>query len=142
MRSLSEGQIPKNFPIRAWYFMNCMCSPTLVDFITYFGVVGACGMHLPGTQFQDAFGCDNSTSISMFFPLLCSSCSKCSLRCRGGSKEGLLALTPSISLAVAFRYEGFFTPLSEVILCKQYQPENMGSVQWCLVQRYLIFPTT
>jgi hypothetical protein len=87
-----------------------------VDFITYFSVVGSCGMHLPSTQFRDAFGCDDSTSISILFLGLCSSCRRFSLRCGGGSKECHRALNPSLSFAATFLYEGFFTPSSKVML--------------------------
>ena len=102
-----------------------------MDLITYFGYIGACGIHLPGTQFRDAFGCNESTSMSMIFPVLCSSCSRFSLRCDGGSKEGRWALTPSLSFTTTFLYQGFFTPLSEVMM--KGQDQTRSHVQYFLV---------
>jgi hypothetical protein len=75
----------------AWSLMNWVCSPTLVDFMMYFGAIGACGIHFPGTQMREDFGCDDSASIPVPLSRSVSSCRNWSRRCGGGSKGGRLS---------------------------------------------------
>jgi len=86
--SFSIGQRPRNFLMRAWSSMNCVCSPILVVLITYLGAIGAWGMHLSGIQAWAAFGCEDSTSVFGSLLTSISSCRNWSRRCRGGSKDG------------------------------------------------------
>jgi hypothetical protein len=93
-------------PMRACSCMNCVCSPTLVELMWYLGAFSICGMHFRGIQLRGALVWDVLASVSISCRRPCSLASICSRICCGGSKVGLLALVPDLSLAVTLLYEG------------------------------------